>query len=96
MADLHAFAWRGRSSKRAGVGWERALGDGQEELADAASSGAGWAEPPSSSPRARAQVVSSVVEGTRGLLEGWFELRGRGAGRAPGRVELRVQYRGYQ
>ncbi|KAI8472356.1 MAG: hypothetical protein J3K34DRAFT_414516 [Monoraphidium minutum] len=41
-------------------------------------------------------LVNSVNAGQRGLVEGWRPLRGRGAGGAPGRVELRVQYRGYQ
>ncbi|KIY92950.1 hypothetical protein MNEG_15014, partial [Monoraphidium neglectum] len=42
------------------------------------------------------EVVSTVKGGTRGLVEGWYDLTGRGAGKNPGRVELRVQYRGYQ
>jgi len=50
------------------------------------------------------ELVTQVTQGTRGLMDGWFTLRGRrGAddgfgrqGKGRGRVEMRVQYRGYQ
>jgi hypothetical protein len=41
-------------------------------------------------------LVERVLGGTRGVADEWFELSGRGAGRRPGRLEMRVQYRGYQ
>jgi hypothetical protein len=47
------------------------------------------------------ELVAHVQAGARGLWDGWWELGppggpGRGRGKAPGRMEMRVQYRGYQ
>jgi hypothetical protein len=44
-----------------------------------------------------ARLAETVTAGARGLAEGWFDLSrpGRGAAGGRGRIELRVQYRGY-
>jgi hypothetical protein len=45
------------------------------------------------------KLVGQVTGDTRGLMDGWFDLGGRGGGgggKKRGRVEIRVQYRGYQ